>query len=500
MGAYSRAVAGVAIGGASLAILLFAGNIVYRAAVEGGAGAGDVKTPRERSYSVTVAKLEAQTITPVITSYGHVASGRTLEVRSSVAGQLVELPENFRDGGVVAEGDLLFRIDPARLESAVALAENDVREAEAELAEAASALELAKMEADVAGEQRDIRAEAAARQQGLHDRGISTAAELEAALLARASAEQTHVNRMQVVASDEARLSQAAIALDRRKIALDDARRALNDATVVAPFAGVVSDVNAHAGGLVSANEKLATLVGMNDLEVAFRVTNTQFSRLLNAQGQLRKTEITVEAQSGQSSSEWTAQLDRVGAESGDGQVGRIVYARLVEPDVTRVRPGDFVVVRVPEKPLEQVAQIPSSAATADGRILVLGDNNRLEEVQATLLRQQGNDLIVGDVPFGKDYVEVRALQLGPGIQVEPVAVAAAEAGDGTATQTAAPAEAAPDTVKLDDTRRQKIIDFVNASESMKPEMREKFLEELAREDVPLATVEKFESKMAENQ
>ncbi len=34
----------------------------------------------------------------------------------------------------------------------------------------------------------------------------------------------------------------------------------------------------------------------------------------------------------------------------------------------------------------------------------------------------------------------------------------------------------------------------------MKPDMREKFLEELSRPDVPRATVEKFESKMAEGQ
>ena len=502
MGTFSRATTGVVIGGVSLALVLAAGGVVYQA-VTGDKVAAEVKVPKERSYSVTVATLVPQSVIPVITSYGHVASGRTLEVRSAVAGPLIELSDAFHDGGAVKQGDILFRIDPAKLETTVALAETDVTEAEAELAEAKSALELARMEADVARQQRDLRADALTRQEGLRDRGISSAAEIEAATLAKAAAEQTLVNRMQLVAADEAKVDQAGITLDRRGIALKEAQRALKDATVSAPFAGVVTDVNAAAGRLVSANEKLATLLDPTALEVSFRVTNTQFARLLNASGDLRKADMTVASQNGQAMIEWPARLDRVGAETGDAQVGRLIYARLTEPDINQVRPGDFVVVKVPERPLENVAEIPASAATADGRMLLIGDGNRLEEVKATLLRQQGDTLIVGDVPFGRQYVEVRALQLGPGIQVQPVAAAAAPASEtgaadaGAATPAAAPAT---DTMKLDDARRQKIIDFINASETMKPEMRDKFLEELGREDVPVATVEKFEAKMAEGQ
>ncbi|PTV96457.1 biotin/lipoyl-binding protein [Rhodobacter aestuarii] len=492
MKSINRAAFGVAIWGISLALLLVAGNMIYSAAT-GPRITPPGKTPRERAYSVTVAPLVAQEVTPIITAYGLVESGRSLELRSAVAGTVVELSPNFRDGGAVAAGELLFRIDPARLESAVALAANDLREAEAELAEAGSALELARMEAAVAQEQRDIRAEAATRQKGLADRGVSTAADLEAAKLAKAAAEQTWVNRLQIVAGDEARLAQAKITLDRRKIALADAERALRDATVSAPFAGQVTEVAAVEGRLVSANEKLASLLDPAALEVAFRVTNTQFSRLLNGQGNLRKAEVTIRAQSGQQSSTWQATLERAGAETGTGQVGRLVYARLVEPDPTQIRPGDFVSVEVAEKPLSNVAMIPAAAASADGRILLLGEGNRLEEVQAKLLRQQGDRLIVGEVPFGRSYVERRALQLGAGIQVTPVGPPPAPG--------AAPAPAPEaETVTLNPERRAKIIAFIEASATMKPEMREKFLEELSREAVPRATVEKFEAKMAESQ
>lgn len=492
MGTYSRALFGLAVGGLSLALLLAAGGQLYRAYTEGGPAA-DMRTPREQSYSVNVGTLTAQTVTPVVTAYGWLASGRTLELRSAVAGTLIALSDNFRDGGTVQAGEELFRIDPAKLETALALAENDLKVAQADVGEAKATLELATLEVKAAQQQFDLRDAALARQRGLRDRGIATDTDVEAAVLARAAAEQTLINRRQVVAADEAKVELARITLERRDIALAEARRTLAEATVTAPFAGEMANVDTVLGGLVTANEKLGELIDPTEIEVSFRVTNTQFSRLLNAQGQLRKADVTLIAQSGRSQTEIAAKLDRAGAETGDGQVGRLVYARLADPQTAQVRPGDFVTVKIPEPALSNVALIPASAATADGRILVIGDGNRLEEVQATLLRQQGDNLIVADVPFDRQYVLARALQLGPGIQVQPVVPQ--PAGDDAAP---AAAPAAPDTIALDDARRSALIAFVEGNETMKPESKARVLEELAKPEVSRETVEKFEAKMAE--
>lgn len=431
----------------------------------------------------------------MITAYGRLSSGRTLELRSALSGPLVELSPEFRDGGVVAAGDLLYRIDPAKLETALALAEADLLEARAGLAEGQSALELALLEADVAAQQYDLRAQAVTRQEGLRDRGVATDADVEAAVLARASAEQTMVNRRQAAAAAEARVASAEITQRRREIAVSEAERTLAETTVTAPFAGVLSSVTAVAGRQVSTNEQLAVLIDPKDIEVAFRVTSNQYSRLLNDRGEMRKADAVVLVQRGRMLTELPAKLDRAGAEIGEDKIGRVVYATLVDPDPNFVQPGDFVSVEISERPLDGVAQIPAAAATTDGRLLLLADGNRLEDVQATILRRQGDLLIVGDVPFGRQYVTVRTLQLGAGIQVVPV-MPAAEAG-----AAAAPAPAPePQTIALEDDRRAAIIAFIEASEKMKPEKRDQYLEELNRPEVPRATVEKFETMMAEGQ
>ena len=211
-----------------------------------------------------------------------------------------------------------------------------------------------------------------------------------------------------------------------------------------------------------------------------------------------------IEVQRGRQITELPAKLDRAGAELAEDKVGRLVFARLVEPDASFVQPGDFVTVRIPERPMDNVATIPAAAATTDGRILLIGADNRLEEVQATLLRHQGDELIVTDVPFGRQYVTARALQLGPGIQVtpaEPVAAGTAAAATDAGAAAEAPAAATEaDTIALDDDRRAAIVAFIEASEKMKPEKKAQWLEELSRPEVPRATVEKFETMIAEGQ
>ena len=94
----------------------------------------------------------------------------------------------------------------------------------------------------------------------------------------------------------------------------------------------------------------------------------------------------------------------------------------------------------------------------------------------------------------------VRALQLGPGIQVTPVAPVSADTAAAGSDQTTEPEATEPEMIALDDARRAAIVAFIEASETMKPEKRSEWLAELAQPEVSRATVEKFEAKIAEGQ
>jgi RND family efflux transporter MFP subunit len=387
---------------------------------------------------------------------------------------------------------LLFEIDPTKLETALSLAKVDLQEALADVAEAESTLELTLLEIDSARTQLELRRSAMARQQDLQKRGLTSSADVDAAILAFSVAEQMLIGRTQLKAQNEAKLEQSKITVQRRQISLDEAERTLNDARFFAPFDGVLANVTGVLGGTVSVNEKLADLIDPHALEIPVRVTNTQFSRLLNDQGNLRKIELTASLQTGRQRFDFTAKLDRVSAEVGQGQVGRLVYARINASQPNLVMPGDFVSLSIPERQLQDVFLLPASAVTADGRVLLLGEDNRLTDQVVNVVRLQGDQVVVQGLAAGSQYVVARAPELGNGVTVEPII-----ASDSALSIPASDKPSEPDTIALDDERRAKLIEFVQGNEGMQASSKERVLAELAKPEVSREIVDKFEAKMA---
>ncbi|MSU91301.1 HlyD family efflux transporter periplasmic adaptor subunit [Rhodobacteraceae bacterium 2CG4] len=485
----TRTLAGVFLLCLTLGLLAMAAGTVFRALQQ-----ADDSDPRggarEREFAVYVDTLSLGTATPVITAYGEVASGRTLEIRSGAAGRVSKLSEAYRDGGRVAAGSLLVQIDPVDARAALDIARADLDEAEAQRVEAEQTLELARQDLAAAQQSRDLRARALERQSAIRDRGAGTGAAVEESEIALASADQALVGRRQALAQAEAQADQARIAVTRRGIALREAERALDDTTITAPFAGLLTATTAVPGGQVSANEKLGSLIDTAALEIAFRVSNAEYARLVGRAGELGEIRIRATLPLDGFPIEVTGRVDRVGAEVGSGQTGRVLYARLDGPGAAALRPGDFVTVEIPEPPLQGVAVIPAAAVAADGEVLLLADDGRLEAARLRILRRQGDDVIVADAPAGRTYVRERQPQLGPGVKVRPVEGGA----DGAAADAAA--QAAPPTLVLSADRRARLIAFVEGNARMPDEVKARLLAQLSAEQVPAEVVERLESRM----
>ncbi|MEO0999651.1 MAG: HlyD family efflux transporter periplasmic adaptor subunit, partial [Pseudomonadota bacterium] len=426
---------------------------------------------------------------------------RTLELRSAVAGELVELAPDFRRGGAVTAGDLLFRIDPADARSALDLARIELAEAEAELSEAQRAVVLAGQELAAAEEQIAIQDAALARQQNLRERGVTTDAAVESATMSRSQANQTLLGRRQSLLQAETRVDRARISLDRRRLSVSDAERRLADTETRAPFTGLLTDIEAVLGRRVSANEKLGVLIDPSALEAAFRVTNSEFARLVGPGGALRETPITATLDLDGVPVEITGRILRAGAEVGAGQTGRLLFAALDVGADGVLRQGDFLTVEIAEPPLEAVAVIPATAATEDGRLLLVVTDNagtpRLSEHQATIRRRQGDFLIVADVPEGALYVLERQPQLGPGVQVRANEVSAGTTARAPGAQRlAATTPGAADMISLDPARRERLRSFVSQNGRMPGEVRDRLLGMLEAPEVPRAMVERIEARM----
>jgi len=467
----------------TLGLLVYAGAMV-RDAIEARMSR-EARTPqvRERIFAVNVVTAQAQDVRPTLSAFGEVHSRRTLEIRAALRGTVIELAEGFEEGGQVHAGKVLARIDPADAESALERTKNDYQDAELEVRDADRALILARDELAATREQAALRERAFKRAQDLAARGVATEATVEAAELTASSARQAVVSRRQALALAEARVDQAGTKLNRAALALAEAERSLADTVIRAGFDGTLSDVSIVEGGLVSQNEVLAKLVDGQALEVAFRISTPQYARLLNQAGQLDKAPVTVTLNVYGENLTAKGRIDRDSAAVGDGQTGRLIFARI---DQARgLKPGDFVSVGVQEPTLEQVVRLPSTALDASSRVLVLGPEDRLESLEVRLLRRQGDDVLVRARGLeGRDVVSERTPLLGAGIKVRPLRGAAAAVPE------------APKMLELSAERRAKLVAFVEGNTRMPSDVRTRILARLQDEQVPADMVERLESRM----
>ncbi|MDJ0627890.1 MAG: HlyD family efflux transporter periplasmic adaptor subunit [Rhodobacter sp.] len=481
-----RSLVGLFLLSLTVGILAYAGQTVYGALQERWAEENRPRPTRERVFAVNVVPFEPGAVTPVMTSFGEVRSRRILEVRARTSGTVVDLAEGFEDGGRVQAGDLLVRVDPSDAQAALDVAATDLTEAERELAEARRALDLARDDVASAQEQLVLRTRALVRQQSLQDRGVGSAAAVETAELAEASAAQAELNRRQALAQAEAAVDQALTALDRRRIALAEAERDLAETEVFAEFSGTLSDVAVVKGGLVQNNERLARIVDPDRLEVAFRVSTTEYARLLDESGALPAAAVDVTLDVLGVDLAARGVISRESASVGEGQTGRQIFARI--DGAKGFRPGDFVTVRIAEPELRFVMELPATAVDSANTVLVVGEDERLELAPVEVLRRQRDDVIVRARDLrDRLVVAERSPLLGEGIKVRPIL-------PGTAGVPAAPAE--PAMVELSEERRARLVAFVEGNRFMPKEAKERVLSQLGQKQVPAKMIERIESRM----
>ncbi|MGZ9809492.1 efflux RND transporter periplasmic adaptor subunit [Pseudoroseicyclus sp. H15] len=506
----ARAFIGIFLMALTVVLLVQAGLVLWGAVDERMNAEPRSFPQRERVVAANVVQIEGQTIRPVLEVYGELRSRRTLALRPNAAGTITWVAEDFADGGQVQEGDLLLRLEPVEAEAALARARADLADAEAEVRDAERALTLAADELTSAQEQADLRRAALERQSGLVDRGIVTQTDLETAELAASNAEATVLTRRESLAQAEARVDSAQNAVARTQLTVNEAERALADTEFAAPFTGTLASVTVGQGSRISANEQVAELIDPTALEAAFRVSAAQYANLLNEQGELIEAPVTVTLDVSGLSLSAEGRITRESA-GGEGQSGRLIYAEIEAAH--GLRPGDFVTVEIAEPEQTNIARLPAPAIAADGTLLALGEGNRLEEVQVELLRRQGNSVLIRAPELeGRYVVRERSPLIGAGLLVRPLLddgtelvtdatpAAAPEGafagGQPPASPAAQPAADSGEMIALDETRRARLIAYVDESDTMPADAKSRIRETLTQPEVPADMVARLESRM----
>ena len=251
----------------------------------------------------------------VSTSNAYLKAGK-VQVSADVAGRVIEL--RVAENAVVHKGDVLFRIDPAPFEIAVARAEAGLSEARAAIialqaryAEMGAALESAKADALLAGRAYD-------RQARLAQSHVASESSLDVADQARAKAAQNiaaiEQQRAAILAELDGDVNKPIESISRyraAKAALDQATLDLSHTTVVASSDGLVSQTDNFRPGLyVRPGEALFSLVQSDVIWVEANMKETDVTDIRKGQ----PARIRIDAYPGH---EWTAEVDSLSAGTG---------------------------------------------------------------------------------------------------------------------------------------------------------------------------------------
>jgi RND family efflux transporter MFP subunit len=190
--------------------------------------------PAQMARLVEVIPVEPHDVSVTIKAMGAVVPAREVELKSQVAGKIIEMDPKIIPGGLFEQGQSLIRIEPDDYQLLVQQRQSDVANAESSLKLEQGNQAIAKQEYDLLGEE------------------ISPS-------------DRELVLRQPQLASAQA-------ALEAAQARLDQAKLDLNRTHITAPFNAVVKDKYVDLGAMVSQSTPLVSLTGTDEYWVVAMV------------------------------------------------------------------------------------------------------------------------------------------------------------------------------------------------------------------------------------
>ncbi len=396
------------------------------------------ETPKRKAkpsiYAISTVPVAFGTVQPQLKLFGTTVAGRQVEIRSLVAGQVITTSDDLRDGGKIAAGATILAIDPFNYKSDLQDNEAQTAETAAKVRELEASLAVERGNLKFAREQADLADTDLKRARPLLERGAITERVVDDRRLILNQRRQTVAQMENNIGVWQARIAQQKAAVSRLETGRLRAAQRLAETKLVAPFNAYVTDVGAQVGRMVGVNDRVATLIDRDWIEVAFTVTDRQFGRLVRGAGGIEGRQIEVRWNVGETPLVYSARIDRVGASVSSQAGGVQLYARVDKPaDGVGLRPGAFVEVRVPDTEFKKVASLPSTAVFNGDTVFVVKDG-KLAARKISIVSTSGSNVLVRGTLEAGDKIMITRLSLpGDGVRVKEASALPSSPGVGKA-------------------------------------------------------------------
>ena len=342
------------------------------------------------------------------------------QIQPQVSGYLIR--QDYKEGGEVHKGQVLFEIDPRPLQAVLDQAKGQLAQAKGQLAQAQGQLAQAQAQVELAAinVQRDTPlAQAHAIAQSILDNDLKTKQVAQAAVVSQQAA----------ISSAEAAVEAAELNVGFTKV-----RSLIN---------GVAGQAALQVGNLVNTSSVLTSVSQLNPIKVYFAISEQEYLAL-SAQATSRgKTDLL-----GSGSSiplKLTLSNNQVFPETGhiifvdrsvSAQTGSIRIAAQFANPGNLLRPGQFGRITAETSVLHNAVLVPQRAVSelqGMNQVIVVGDDNVAHIRTVKLGSQIGSNIVIASGLSGGDQVVTEGndkvkegMKLAPQPDTTPAAAATA--------------------------------------------------------------------------
>lgn len=351
--------------------------------------------PKPESQSVVEAaapKIQAIIAAPkphqiVVYTQGTVRPKREIALSTQVSGQVVEVADNFVDGGFFKRGDELLKLDARDYEIEIIRARSRVAEAEQLLAT---------------------------------EEGRAFQAKREWRDLGNKAGNTLFLRKPQLKA--------AKAAVEAAKADLDQAILNLERTSIRAPFDGRVRRVQVNLGQYLTVAMNVAQIFSIDTAEIKLPLTSSQSELLALPIIPDQDVQLPVRLANSQGEVNWQGQISRTDA-SIDPR-SRVIYGIVEVDNPLQADPplvvGAFVNAEVVGRRFENVQAVPRMALYEKDNLLTVGGDQRLSIQPVKVLQSRGETAYVSGVAQGDVILVDRPGYVIDGMKIEPVIVQAA--------------------------------------------------------------------------
>ncbi|RUO60853.1 efflux RND transporter periplasmic adaptor subunit [Pseudidiomarina marina] len=327
---------------------------------------------------VEVVEAQPENIRFQVNGQGNVKPKHMTNLVTQVSGQVIEVSDNFVNGGFFKKGDVIIRIDPDDYRVALQSAKASLAQAKAALAEESARAQVAKDEW-----------------------------------------ESLQMGEIPALGIREPQVASAVAAVQSAEAAVAKAQRDFDRTVIRAPYDGILQNKNVDIGQFLSVNTQVGALFGSEVAEIRVPLSDRDLAYIdlpeANHDGAYPHVALTSDV-AGEKYT-WHGKLVR--SEGVLDQSSRVIYGVVEVEDPYNqktdrhpvpLRFGRFVELVIDGIEAQQVFRVPRYALSINNTLWVVDEERRLEQREVNIVRSEAQHVVINDGLESGDLVVLTQL------------------------------------------------------------------------------------------